>query len=341
MPGTTDLLGHREALALLWGALQRGALHHAYLFEGPQGVGKRTVAVRLAMAANCTGAAEVPPCGVCGPCKQIAAGHHPDVIVLEPEADKATAIISVSQVREVVRLAGYHRYNARRRFVIVDPAEAMPPSAANALLKTLEEPPEGTGFVLVATHASALLSTIVSRCQRVRLHAVPDDDLATWLQERGVEDPAGLACAALGCPGRALALSEGSLAERRALRDGLLAALGGRLGGVFSWSVEVTKGDARTWRARAEEVLDLVDELLRDATIRGAGGTAPLLNADRAQVIDAWAAALWPDGVTRCAEAVVEARLELARNVSGKNLLDALVATLATELGSARKAGAQ
>lgn len=340
MPGTSDLLGHRDALSRLWSALERDALHHAYLFEGPEGVGKHTVAVRLAMAANCTADPEVPPCGACPTCRQIAAGTHPDVLVLEPEGDRATPIISVEQVREVVRQAGYHRYNARRRFVIVDPAEAMRTEAANALLKTLEEPPEGTHFALICTHAKALLPTIVSRCQRQRFTSVPESDLAAWLAERDVDEPELAARASLGCPGRALELADGVLAERREVRDRMLAVLGGRLGGVFDWSKATTRGGSREWRASVEGVLDIVDDLLRDTVIRGAGGGAALLNADRVDVIDAWVDALWPDGVARCAEAVQEARRELALNVSGKTLLDALMTQLATELGKARTAGA-
>ena len=106
-------------------------------------MGKRTTAVALAMAANCEGEGQ-PPCGACNSCRLVASGSHPDVMIIEPPEDRATPTISVEQVREVVRKVGYHRYSGKRRVVIVDPAEAMGPSAANALLKTLEEPPEGT-----------------------------------------------------------------------------------------------------------------------------------------------------------------------------------------------------
>ncbi len=339
MRGTADLLGHEDVLRRLWGALERDALHHAYLFEGPEGVGKKTVAVRLAMAANCTGPPGGRPCGVCPTCRQIQAGTHPDVVLLTPEADSATPIVKVDQVREIVRLATFHRYSARRRFILVDPAEALPPAAANALLKTLEEPPAGTGFILIATHAPSLLPTIRSRCQRVRFSAVDEAVLVPWLAARDVADPTAVARGALGCPGRALRMADGELDDRRALRDALLAAIAGQLGELFDWSAKRTANTRADWRPEVEQILDLCDELLRDATVHGAGGSAALLHADRADVVAAWSRALYPGGVTRCAAAVVEAREQLERNVSGKTLLDALLTSIATELGAARRAG--
>jgi DNA polymerase-3 subunit delta' len=222
--------------------------------------------------------------------------------------------------------------------VIVDPAEAMRDEAANALLKTLEEPPAGTGFILVATHASALLPTIRSRCQRVRFSAVPDEELTSWLQARGLPDAAAIARSAQGCPGRALAQADGGLVARREVRDGLLTAMGGSLKELFDWTAGVAKGERSEWRAQVVLVLDLVDELLRDAVVKASGARGGLLHGDRETLVAAWAAALWPDGITRCAEAVAEAREQLELNVGGKNLLDAALAKVATELGRARAA---
>ncbi|MBW1877393.1 MAG: DNA polymerase III subunit delta' [Deltaproteobacteria bacterium] len=337
MSGMADILGHHAATTRLWEALARDALHHAYLFEGPEGVGKHTVALRLAMAANCTGEADPPPCGTCPPCQQIRAGNHPDILVLEPAADRATPIISVDQVREVVRIAGYHRYGARRRFILIDPAEAMLDAAANALLKTLEEPLAGTGFILVATHASALLPTVRSRCQRIRFSAVPEEALQAWLEDRGIQEAGIVARASLGCPGRALSLADGQLQARHLLRDRLLAVLDGDIGDIFAWSVELCSGKRQQWRPRVAEVLDIIDDLLRDAVVYAGGGSAPLLNADAPEVVAMWAQ-LWPDGVTRCGEAVAEAREQIERNVAGRTLMDALLSRVAKELGTTPEA---
>ena len=115
--GTSDVVGHRKVIERLWSALGEHRSHHAYLFEGPAGVGKRLVAERYAMAANWSGVGS--PCGSCPSCVKIAQWNHPDVILLEAEKSSSSRTISVGQVREVIRKLGYHRFSAKRRVVIV------------------------------------------------------------------------------------------------------------------------------------------------------------------------------------------------------------------------------
>src|SRR5512139_3228618 len=200
----SEIIAQDRALLPLRSALRRGALHHAYLFGGPEGVGKATAARLLAQAANCEGGEPAAaglrddPCGACGPCRKIAKGVHPDVIVLREERVMAKAgawepkggrspskDVVVDQVRDVVdhRLA-LKRFEGRRRFVIVDPADAMNAQAQNALLKTLEEPPEDTTLVLVAASPDALLPTIRSRCLRIAFAPLPAGAIAPRLEER-------------------------------------------------------------------------------------------------------------------------------------------------------------
>ncbi len=200
----SEVIAQDRALTPLRSALRRGALHHAYLFGGPEGVGKATAARLLAQAANCeggdagTGGLRDDPCGACGPCRKIAKGIHPDVLVLREERAMAKAgawdpkggrtpskDIVVDQVRDVVdRRLAMKRYEGRRRFVIVDPADAMNPQAQNALLKTLEEPPDDTTLVLVASSPDALLPTIRSRCMRVAFAPLPAGAIAPRLADR-------------------------------------------------------------------------------------------------------------------------------------------------------------
>ncbi|MBX2803849.1 MAG: DNA polymerase III subunit delta' [Myxococcales bacterium] len=333
------VLGHETARARLWGALERGSLHHALLLEGPRGVGKRLVALRLAMAANCT--SELPwsqrPCGSCGPCRQIAAGTHPDVIVMEPDTTRAARTIPVEAVREVIRQSQYHRYAAAHRFVIVDPAEAMQEPAANALLKTLEEPPAGTGFLVISHNAKALLPTILSRCQRIRMGAVPVTDIEGWLGPLFPEsEPAECAVAArlsLGCPGRAHGwMTDDGLGARRDLRQGLLQVLRAPLGDIYSYTGKLTSGGRQSWIVGVQRLLEILEDLLRDAAIVGAGSDLPLLNGDDEDQVRRWAERLWPEGLARCAEAVQECRDDLEVYVSGKTALDALLCTVRREL---------
>ncbi len=200
----SELIAQDRALTPLRSALRRGALHHAYLFGGPEGVGKATAARLLAQAANCEDGSAGPsgfredPCDACLPCRKIAKGIHPDVIVLHEERVMAKAgawepkggrspskDVVVDQVRDVVdRRLALKRFEGRRRFVIVDPADAMNPQAQNALLKTLEEPPEDTTLVLVASSPDALLPTIRSRCMRIAFAPLPGEAIAPRLDAR-------------------------------------------------------------------------------------------------------------------------------------------------------------
>jgi DNA polymerase III subunit delta' len=326
------VFGNERAISRLWEALERDTLHHAYLFEGPDGVGKHLVATRLAMAANCV---QGSPCGKCKTCLQIEKGHHPDVIALTPDAKDATATIKADAVREVVRKIGYHRYDAKRRVVIIDPAEAMQATAANSLLKTLEEPPDGTGFILIANHARALLPTIVSRCQRVRFGPVPETELAEWLRQRGVGKADLVARRAEGCPGRALTLSDKELNARGELRAEVLGVVGSDIEAMFKYSDKIGSAKGRPRQAvvrRVEAVLDVLGELLRDTSVRGSNANVVLLNDDAEQVVDSWSSKLWPDGVARLETALNEARDQLALNVSGRTVLDAVLASVRSEL---------
>lgn len=333
------LLGHDDVQRALTQALAQDRLHHALLLEGPEGVGKRAFADRFAQQANCE--REDPaerPCGTCATCRSIAGDSHPDVVRVTPDPSRASRTIGVDAIREVVRKAGYHRYGARKRVVIVDPAESMVAAAANALLKTLEEPTPHTHFLLVTSQPRALLPTIRSRCQRVRLRPVRETRLAEWLTARGIDDAPRLARLAEGSPGRALRLAEegveGTHADLRALVD----ALGGDLGGIFAWSESMTGGKRQAWAPRVDAVLDALDELVRDAHVAACGAAIPRRHDDLTAVTDAWAEALGPRGLDGLSAATRDARTDLDRNVSGKNVLDALLTRLATTLGPARTA---
>lgn len=325
------LLGHERIREQLARSADAGSLHHAYLFEGPSGLGKRQVANWLARYVNCT--REQRPCGVCSRCVQIAAGTHPDVIVLEPDGSRATRTIGVDAVREVVRKAGYHRYDSARRFILIDPADAMMEPAANALLKTLEEPTEGTGFILVVGSASSLLPTIVSRCQRVRFGAVPTEAIAGWLKQQDLPDAELAARSALGCPGRALTLASGGLEARREARSTLVRLTTEPLPTAMKITEKALKSRARAdWMADVDAWFGVVEELLRDVAVRGSGSQLPLLHGDARDVVDAWTERLYPQGVGRVSDALELAREQLLVQANGRLVMDAFVTTLRAEL---------
>ncbi len=210
----TRITGHRPLLESLARASARGTLPPSLIFSGPDGVGKRTTAVALAQLLNC----ERPvaweegqtACGECSACRRIARGVHADVLVIEPGD---TGSIKVDQVRDAIERAAYRPFEGRRRVVIVDDADAILPEAQNALLKTLEEPPPASVFVLITSRPDMLLPTVRSRCQRLRFGPLAAAEIAHVLMHDhkvpSVEAHAA-AVAADGSLGQALDTIEGA-----------------------------------------------------------------------------------------------------------------------------------
>jgi len=161
VPPAFPLVGNLVQQQRLVAAADGDRLHHAYLFEGPEGIGKGTFARWLARYVNCEAAER--PCGSCRTCHQMTIGTHPDLIEVLPDPDKATRIITAEQAQTLIRSLQLQRHSARRRFVILDPVDALNEESGNALLKTLEEPPRGTHFVLITARVASLLPTIRSR----------------------------------------------------------------------------------------------------------------------------------------------------------------------------------
>lgn len=208
--------GHRPVLELLARATARGTLPPSLIFAGPEGIGKRLTATALAQALNCERPAGDDACGECAACKRIARGVHADVLVIEP-GDSGS--IKIDQVREAIDRSAYRPFEGRRRLVVVDQADALVIEAQNALLKTLEEPPPASVFVLITSRPDVLLATVRSRCQRLRFGPLSAAEVADVLiRDRGVApaDAHAAAAAADGSVGRALA---GSAADANDARD--------------------------------------------------------------------------------------------------------------------------
>ncbi|MGN6731308.1 MAG: ATP-binding protein, partial [Candidatus Binatia bacterium] len=156
-----EIIGHTKQLAILRSALSAARLHHAYLFIGPDGIGKRTAAVAVAKAIHCEENTD-DFCGICANCARISDGNHPDVRVIQPLLDKKE--ISIQQIREIERQLSFRSFSGRHKIAVIDPATLMNLSAQNALLKTLEEPPADSVIVLIAPNSGGLLPTVRSRC---------------------------------------------------------------------------------------------------------------------------------------------------------------------------------
>jgi DNA polymerase-3 subunit delta' len=166
-----DITGHEQPISLLQATLCNRRLAHAYVFYGEARIGKLMTAVRLAQALNCEQPSQTvaqDSCGRCRSCLQIAARTHPDYFVIEPDPKAATPQIKIEQVREIEQQFVYRPLIGERKICLIDDADRLTIGAANALLKTLEEPPGDSLFILVTSRLHALPITIRSRCQALR-----------------------------------------------------------------------------------------------------------------------------------------------------------------------------
>jgi DNA polymerase-3 subunit delta' len=195
-----DISGHTKEISVLKNSLGSGRVAHSLLFAGPDGVGKRLVALEFAKALNCpnfTG----DSCGECQDCTMMAASTHPNLILAGP-ADKdgestPDGLIRIERVREIQNSIKY-RVDRGKKVVIIDSADRMMTAASNAFLKTLEEPPADSIIILVSSRSSDLLPTIISRCQRMNFRPLPPETIALFLERRrGVPRGAALEAARL------------------------------------------------------------------------------------------------------------------------------------------------
>ncbi|HET6433937.1 DNA polymerase III subunit delta' [Dyella sp.] len=267
---------HAEHWQRLQARRERGALPHALLLCGPAGLGKRVFAERFVRGLLCVQPVGGEACGHCRSCALLAAGSHPDRVAvsygLRKDGVQRSEIV-VDQVRDLsARLAMSSQFGGWQ-VATIDPADALNAAAANALLKTLEEPAAQTMLVLVADAPWRLPQTIRSRCQRFEFQLPEAAAALAWLQTQGVEDGAAALEAAGGNPGLAQRWSQdGSLARRREVRRDLAALAGGR-----GETMEVV----RRWLEQepAQRVWFAAQAAADEARARTAGEPGPLSSA--------------------------------------------------------------
>jgi DNA polymerase-3 subunit delta' len=221
----TPFIGNKAIRRLLAQSQRRGTLHHAYIFSGPEGVGKKRLGIDLAKSLNCRediGALEY--CGRCPSCHKIESGNHPDVQLIEPE----TKVFRVDQVRQLIQDISFRPFEGQRRVFILDEADRMNDEAANSLLKTLEEPPDKNILILITTSLYALLPTIRSRGQILKFQAIHPREIEEYLREsagRSAEEAAKAARLSQGSLGIALSLDMAATTALQAAAFHLLEQL--------------------------------------------------------------------------------------------------------------------
>lgn len=332
------IAGHPRLLALLSRAVARDTMPPALLFAGPAGVGKRQAANAVAAAFNCLQPAsserfERDACGECAACRRIERGVHPDVITIEP-GDSGT--IKIEQVRDVIDRAGYRPFEGRRRVVIIDEADALVPPAQNALLKTLEEPPSASVFILVSSMPDSLLDTVRSRCPRLRFGILtPAEVTAVLMRDHkyGESDARAAAADADGSIGRALAAQSVDLLEARAAAQRLLeqTARGGDPAARLNAAKDLAgkKGSPASERDQLAVLLRALASLLRDLGVLAShADPAMLANADLEKDLSRLTSSYDGERSMRAFAAVDAAIAALERNASPKIVADWLVLQL-------------
>jgi DNA polymerase-3 subunit delta' len=311
-------------VTLLRRALAAGRVAHAYAFVGPSGVGRRLTALAFAQAMLCPAGG----CGACLACRRVGAGQHPDLLLLAPTPPKdnprGTPSLRITEVRELEHWAGLTPLEGRAKIFILDEADRLTEQAAEALLKTLEEPPAHTHIVLIVANPRALPPTVLSRCQVVRFRPLPEADIVVLLTARGTDPESAAVLAGLcrGQVGRALEMDLADVQARRAAALALLAvprpALAGRL------------DEAAPDRGRVAAALETYWLWYRDALCLAAGAEAArLVNGDRRDDVLALARRVPLDALTSALGTIKEAHLALEANVSPRLVLEHALLALA------------
>lgn len=358
-----DIIGQERAVAFLREAAKEGSVSHAYLFVGPAGAGKKTVARAFACAILC----DDDGCGACDVCVRVRRGAHPDVRIIEPEG---AATYVVAQVRELIHDIGLRPIDGSRKVYIISQADAFNTEAANALLKSLEEPPDDVVMVLLASAQDAVLPTIASRCQVVRFTRIPPSTAVELIVERSGAD-ANQAVAALAAAGGVLAraLELVRSPSRLAARGEILATLkdaafmDGRdvleaaqrlmvavrapldelkksheqelldrrelMGRGMGSTKPIEERQKRELTAREREglleILGVTESWLRDCLVMSEGAEELVGNRDALDAMFEVAQVMSPAAAVRALEAVGRARRRMSYNVSPQLALEAML----------------
>lgn len=324
-----DLLGHEWAVRLLKGQVAAGNFRHAYLFTGPDGVGRRTLALRLAQALNCAN----PPapgefCGFCRACRGFARGEHADLLIVElQEGDRE---IKIDAMRELSRSLSRTPLEAKYQIALLLDFQLASEEAANALLKTLEEPNSSVVICLTAPDADSLPETIASRCEVMRLRPLAVSDLSRALTMRRSIDEAEaklLASLSGGCPGLALHWHiEPELLERRAewLTVGVQLLSADQVQ-RFAFAEKVSKD-----RAALRDLLLVWLSLWRDLVIRATHSSIPISNPDNEEALVELSRHLTPAAAQSAMLATEHSLSRLDTNVNTRLALESLLLELPT-----------
>ncbi len=320
-PANWPVIGHDWAVHNLDRAVADDRPAHAYLISGTPQIGKTTLARSLALALNCRATNSPRPCGQCRSCQLIAAGKHPDVQLIEPDG----ARVKIDQVRALHHDLSLRPVEGRYRVAIFDQFEAATVEAQNALLKTLEEPPDYVVLIVLASDPELLLPTIVSRCQQVPLRPLTIAQVRAALIEKwNVEDHQANLLAHLsgGRLGWAVTAAHDAaiMAERAKYLEDLQRLLTADRVARFAYAEDLTKKSER-----ARTAIDLWRTWWRDVLLASSGSSAELINLDRAAEIQSLAQRIDLNQAKTAADACGRALWQMDRNVTARLVVEVLL----------------
>ena len=331
-----SIRGHDHLVEELRKTLAQGRFPHALLFVGPEGVGKNTFALKLAQALLCERSPEaaLDPCEICPSCLQIKAGTHPDLLTVARPEEKHELPIKI--IRELCLDLGLKPMRGSRRVAIVDDADDLNDEAANAFLKTLEEPPPGSVLILIGTSAEVQLDTIISRCRVVRFNPLPTSELAAVLSEQAiVSDPdeaSRLAILGEGSVGRAKGLADPELERfRRELIDALADPRGldsPALAIKLHAFIKEAGKESVDQRGRARLLVGEIARFFRGVLWQTAGLSPPSPDPDDRRASAALSSRLAPEDVFLLADRCIEAEQHIQRKAYMPLILEALTRDL-------------
>jgi len=323
MTNNWNMLGHEWAVDMLRQHVTRGDVRHAYLFCGPPGLGRRTLALRLVQALNCTNLITAgEPCGQCRDCKQTEAMQHPDLNVIQADSEGGT--LKVDQVREVQHALSLKPYQAKYRVALFLRFQEANDNAANALLKTLEEAPAHAILLLTADTPEQLLPTIVSRCEILRLRALPVKIIEADLLSRGLDEERARVISHIsgGRPGYARKLVDDiSLLEKREeCLDDLQTLLPAPRAEKFFYAEKLAKD-----KDMMRQTILIWLSYWRDVMLRVAQAETPLINVDRNMEIEFLAGRVDLSTARRIVGDLESALEKMDKNVNSRLLAEVLL----------------
>lgn len=317
-----SIIGQSVLIGSLKRAVQQDMVANGYIFCGPKGSGKRLAAAVFARALNCRSQEHNRPCGDCTSCRKFDSGNHPNLEIIKPSG----ASIKIKQIREVISHVAKKPYESGYKVVIIEEADKMTQDAQDAFLKTLEEPPANTIFILLVQNHNSLLSTVVSRCQVFYMRKVPTQQIESYLTENYKYDRDQIVFAAVsanGIIGRAIDILNNK--ELQGTRRHYVSLVS-KLAESSYTDMSAAAGELLESKESVENFLDFLLSWYRDLLICRQGCDRQILiNSDNADIIEGQSQRLDENRLHRIIDVIKRTINYVNHNVGTKNSIDSML----------------